>query len=265
MPADKPVSKKVKKKQWFQIVAPKLFNEQAVGETYLYSLSDAVGRTVKANLMNLTREIKAQNTNISLRINRVSGDKAYTEIVGYSMIPAAIKRMVRRGKTKLELSFVVETADHKKIRIKPIAVTQKLVKHSVSAGLDKAIKTAVEKNFRKSNYSVLMQSIVSHKFQGSLKKQLSKVYPLKIFEIKDMHVEKEAKAKGLSEEIIQQEIDAKEVKDQEEKKAEQKEAEKEEKKEKPKKAKKKKDKEEVKEEEPEEVKEEKVEEIEESE
>jgi len=248
MPADKQVSKKVRKKQWFKIVAPKLFNEQVVGETYLYSLSDAVGRTVKANLMNLTREMRAQNTNIKLGINRISGDKAYTEIIGYSMIPAAIKRMVRRGKTKLEMSFVVETADHKKIRIKPIAITQKLVKHSVSLGIGKAIKNALEKNFRKSNYSIIIQAIVSHKFQGSLKKQLSKVYPLKIFEIKDMHVEKEAKAKGLSEEIIQKEIDAKEVKEQEEKKAEQKEADKEEKKAKPKKAKKKKVKEEKKEE-----------------
>jgi len=227
----KKAGRKVRKKQWFQIVAPKLFHNQVIGEIYLYEAADAIGRYVNANLMNLIRDIKRQNINIKFVINRVSDNKAFTDVAGYEMIPASIKRMVRRGKSKIEMSLVAETSDKKKVRIKPVLITRNLVKSSVSLGLRKKAEELVIKNFKKSIYTNLVQAIVSHKFQVDLKRSLSKIYPLRIFEIKGMQIEKEAKAKGVSEEIIKKEIEEKAVKEKEREKAEQKA---EEKKEKPK-------------------------------
>ena len=143
------MGKKVRKKQWFQIVAPKLFHNQPVGEIYLYDAADALGRYVNVNLMNLTRDFKRQNINIKLVINRVSDNKAFTDVAGYKMIPASIKRMVRRGKNKIEMSLVAETADKKKVRIKPILITRNLVKSSVSLGLRKKVEELVLRILKK--------------------------------------------------------------------------------------------------------------------
>ncbi|MBW2977331.1 hypothetical protein KY331_00650 [Candidatus Woesearchaeota archaeon] len=214
----KKAGKKVRKKQWFQIVAPKLFNNQPIGEVFLYDAADAVGRYVNVNLMNLTRDVRRQNIKIKFVINRVSDNIAHTDIAGYEMIPASIKRMVRRGKSKIEISLVVETADRKKVRIKPILITRFLVKSSVSIGLRKKAEEIIDKNFRKTPYAALVQEIVAHKFQSNLKRSLSKIYPLRVCEIKNMSIEKEAKAKGLSAEIIKKEIEAKEVKEKAEEK-----------------------------------------------
>ena len=214
----KKAGKKVRKKQWFQIVAPKLFHNQVIGDIYLYDSADAVGRSVDINLMNLTRDIKRQNIKLKFLINRVSDNKAYADVSGYQMIPASIKRMVRRGKSKLEMSLVTETADKKKIRIKPIIITRTLVKSSVAAGLRKKAEEIIDKNFRKTNYANLIEEIVFHKFQSNLKKILNKIYPLKVCEIRSMSAEKESKARGLSAEIIKKEIEAKEVKEKAEEK-----------------------------------------------
>jgi len=221
----KKVGKKVRKKQWFQIVSPNLFHNQVIGDIYLYDVADAVGRHVNANLMNLTRDFKRQNINIKFLISSVSDNKLQTEVSGYKMIPASIRRIVRRGKSKLEMSFVVETADRKKVRIKPIFVTRNLVKSSVSVGLRKKAEEYISRNFKKANYDSTVQEIVSHKFQSNLKKYLNKIYPLRVCEIKSMNLEKEAKAKGMSEEIIKEQISAKAEKEKEEEKKKIKEAE----------------------------------------
>ena len=45
------------KKQWFQIVAPKIFNEQVIGEAYLTEIEKGIGRQVPINMMNLTGDM----------------------------------------------------------------------------------------------------------------------------------------------------------------------------------------------------------------
>ena len=259
----KKTGKKVRKKQWFQIIAPQLFHEQVIGEIYLYDIGDAVGRNVYSNLTSLTRDIKRQNINIKFIINRVSDNRAFTDVIGYEMIPASVRRLVRRGKSKIEASFVAETADRKKVRIKPLLIARNIVKHSVSLKLRKVVEELITKNFKKSPYINLVQSIVIHKFQSNLKKSLNKIYPLRICEIRDMQIEKEAKAKGISEDIIKKEIEAKAIKEKEKEKAELRAEEKKEKAKPKKKKEKKKAEEAKKEEKPEEKKaEEKPEEVE---
>ena len=64
-----PVSTKIKKKNWYQIVAPKIFNGAMLGETIVYDQNAMVGKTVTQNLMNLTNDSKRQNVNIKFEHN----------------------------------------------------------------------------------------------------------------------------------------------------------------------------------------------------
>ncbi|MBI2659050.1 hypothetical protein HYX05_03050 [Candidatus Woesearchaeota archaeon] len=49
---------KLKKKQWFQIIAPKQFENAVIGETLVYSPSQMLGKTLSHSLMNLTNDMK---------------------------------------------------------------------------------------------------------------------------------------------------------------------------------------------------------------
>ena len=179
------------KKRWFSIIAPRLFNNQVIGETFIVDPSVIVGRTVPVNLMNLTRNMKNQNINVKFEIKSITGEKALTEIVGYEMSPSSIKRMVRRGKDKLDQSFVVETAEGKKIRFKTLIIARGNTKQSVTSALVKNNEEILKRTAKKLNYENLVQELITHKLQSNIKRQLSKIYPLKTWEIRVMVIEKE--------------------------------------------------------------------------
>ena len=52
---------KAKKKFWFQLVAPKMFGGQVIGESYVNDPQSLKGRSVTVNLRVLTDDIKNQN------------------------------------------------------------------------------------------------------------------------------------------------------------------------------------------------------------
>ena len=177
---------KGKKKRWFQIIAPKAFKEQILGEAYLYEPSSAIGRPLKINLMNLTGDIKRQNINIRFRINSAKEGKLYAGITGYEIMTTAIKRMVRRRSSKILLSFTIETSDNKQIRIKPVILTRGRVKQSILTKLRKTAEELIREEAKKSTYEKMLDNIVNHKLQTDIKKHLKKIHPIRVVEIKEL-------------------------------------------------------------------------------
>jgi small subunit ribosomal protein S3Ae len=177
---------KGKKKRWFQIIAPKLFRQQVLGELTLYEPHTAMGRCISANLMSLTGDMKRQNVNIKFIINNIGEGKLYTDIAGYEVTPTSIKRMVRRRSSKISLSFLIETGDGKKARIKPILLTRGDVKQSVLTKLRKETEEAIKSEAKKAKLSILIEDLVNHRLQVGLKKHLNKLHPIRTVEIKEL-------------------------------------------------------------------------------
>ena len=178
-----------KKKKWHRILAPKIFNEQVIGETPSIEPDSIIGRTVNSNLMHLTRDMKKQNMNVVFEISRVMGDTAYTGVRRFELNPSSIKRFIRRGKERIDCSFVCTTADKKKARIKPLLVTINNVRGSVSTELrDKTRKYLIER-IKNTKSDILVQEIMHNKLQKELRDSLKKIYPLKICDIRVLEFE----------------------------------------------------------------------------
>src|SRR3989338_7804647 len=109
---------KIKKKQWYPIIAPKQFENAVIGDTLAYEPQQMLGKTLSHSLMNLTNDMKRQNVAIHFKIVEVEGSKAKTSIIGYEIIPSSVKRFVRRASEKISLSFNCETADSLFLRVK---------------------------------------------------------------------------------------------------------------------------------------------------
>ena len=126
---------KIKKKLWYPIVAPKMFENAVLGETIVYDPNAMIGKTLTASLMNLIHDVKRQNVNIHFKVVGVEDGKATTSIVGYQIVPSSVKRLVRRNSEKINLSFACDTSDNVMMRVKPIVITRSAVKGSVQAKL----------------------------------------------------------------------------------------------------------------------------------
>ena len=173
-----------KKKKWFDIVAPKVFNSLKIGETLAYEPSQLVGRKLRVNLMVLTNDPKKQNTNVNFKVASLSGENGVCKIVGYELNRSYIKRMVRKSTSKIDDSFVVESKSGLKFKIKPLLIARFKINNSVATEIRKKLRENVGNFFKEKSDDEIILAIVQGKLQREIRGSLKKIYPLSAFEIR---------------------------------------------------------------------------------
>lgn len=179
---------KIGRKEWYQIIAPKLFQNAVLGETYVYEPEKTIGKGLSVNLMSLTNDIKRQNININFKINSMQNGKALADVVGYYMAQSSVKRSVRKDINKIDMSFPCKASDGKSLRIKPLLITRSATKGSIVAKLRKKTEEFLTKYIKDSSCDTIINDLVNHKLQTALKKELNKIYPLRVCEIRLMEI-----------------------------------------------------------------------------
>ncbi|MBN2567411.1 hypothetical protein JXB02_04990 [Candidatus Woesearchaeota archaeon] len=192
--AKKAATPKIKKKRWVHIYGKDVFNDRFLGETPTTDLSTLPGKELKVNLMTVTNDIKKQHINLTFRIEAIEGDKAVASPVRYLIIPAHIKRIVRRKRDKIELSFLVRAKDGVVARIKPLIVTRNPTYQSVQSAIRKAAEGFVIEHFRESEFQKVMNEIVSSRFQMALRDAVKGIYPVRSVEVRELRVATEKEA-----------------------------------------------------------------------
>ncbi|MBT3836141.1 hypothetical protein HOD05_04805 [Candidatus Woesearchaeota archaeon] len=182
---------KTKKKLWFKVVAPKLFGQKEIGESYLTSSDKGVGRTLKVNLRDLTGSPRDQNAHVSFEITKVDGALLRTKTIGYSVSPSHIKRVVRKNTNRLDDVFTLKTKDGKDIIVKTLCVTLNKVQRSTCSNLRSKLQELLTVELGRADFDAFIGNLVSGKMLGSLKRGLSKIHPLKGVTIRVLQLKKE--------------------------------------------------------------------------
>lgn len=177
-------AEKVKKKKWFPVLAPKLFSERVIGEIPLYESGSMLNRGLTVNMMNLTGDPKSQHINVKVRINEVKEGKGMTEILGLEIMPSSVKRLVRRDRTKIDDSVVVQTSDKKKVRIKPLLITNSIVDASVTKSIRTKVRNNLARFVARLTYEQLVEEILSYKLQKFIGNLACKITPIRTSEIR---------------------------------------------------------------------------------
>jgi ribosomal protein S3AE len=179
----------VKKKVWLPIIAPGLFNNQQIGEMYLTEDANPAGRRVTVSLTVLTGDPQKQNVHISFDVVKKENNQLLTKTVGYSIVPAAVRKMMRRARERIDDSFCVKTQDGIAVRIKPALITRGRTKGSVLADLRSRMRAFIARSVASLTFIDFIKELVAHKFQRQLQDALRKIYPLQTCELRDVHIE----------------------------------------------------------------------------
>lgn len=182
--ASRQVLKQKKKKKWFPIYSPKTFNNQLIGESYVLESSAMDGKFMKVNLSSLTKNMKKQNVSLRLRVNQVSDNKAYTEIIGMHIVQGFVKRLVRRGRSKIDDSFLAKSKEGALIRVKPLVITTNNCVQSTSKQLRAMTKEFLRERISSQPFTTTVEGIFSYKLQKELKEKLTKVFPIRSVDIR---------------------------------------------------------------------------------
>ena len=193
--AKKVVSKSGKKKSWFTVLAPKVFNEMVVGETSAVDAQDIVGRKVKSSLMTFTRSMKKQSITVTLKVKEIKDGKAMTDIDSFVTNPSAIKRLVRRRRAKIDDSFVCKTKDSKLVRVKPMILTKSNTSNSTLTSIRHVMRYMFIMNVMKLTYGQFVDAVLNDKLVREVKKHVNVVYPVRIVSVRAFELEENPKAR----------------------------------------------------------------------
>lgn len=192
---------KVKKKKWHPIYAPKQFNEVQLGETYVSETSQIQSKYLTANLSTIVKSMRKQKINIHFKVSEVKDGKGYTTIIGYSLINAAIKRLVRRGRDKIADSFIAKTKDKQVMRLKPLVITMNQGTKSIQSAIRLEARRVIrEFTFTKTTEEVFAD-IIDGKLQKQIKDSVGKIAPVKNVEMRIAKMEENANVKVTDKEV----------------------------------------------------------------
>ncbi len=133
--------------------------------------------------LDLSRIIKGKNMDASLKIS-LKDDKLLADFYSLLIIQSSIKRMIRKGTSWIEDSFITNSKDNLKMQIKPFMITKKKVSRSLKNALRKASRELLLDYVSKKNSQEMFSSIISGKLQREMSSKLKKIYPLSNFEIR---------------------------------------------------------------------------------
>ncbi len=143
-----------------------------------------IGRFLSVSLSNITNEPQKQNVAIKFKITKVREGHLETEIYGLKMLPAAVKRLVRRNRSKIDDSFVVKSKDGKIVRVKPIVLTRGKTTGSVLAAMKKFVRAHLALKFSKTDFDQFITDLITKKLNHEIVKPLRKIFPVAVFDIR---------------------------------------------------------------------------------
>ncbi|MEK6900378.1 MAG: hypothetical protein AABX05_04615 [Nanoarchaeota archaeon] len=181
----------VKKKVWYKILSPKQFGQMEIGETYLSTPEEAVGRTLKINLKDITGNMKDQSAYVKFKVDSIEGTALKTSAIGYELTATYVKKMVRKNTDRLDDFMIFRSKDGKTALLKILIITQHKAQRSVQKQLKQKAKMLLGEELRKDSFDVFITNLVTRKTQILLKKMLHKIHPVNEVAIRMLGLQKE--------------------------------------------------------------------------
>jgi small subunit ribosomal protein S3Ae len=179
------------KKQWYEIIAPRMFGEKVVGETMAVDPKSLIGRKIQVSLMELSRNYSQFYIKLDLKVERVEGNRAFTVFMGHDIMRERVYRMVQRHGRRVDVVQDVTTKDGVHMRMKTVFMLIRRVGTSTKNSARTMAREAISEISKEKNFEDLMDMIIKGELQMQLKRHCSKVYPVGSMEIRKTELQPE--------------------------------------------------------------------------
>lgn len=180
--------KKVRAKDWFTIIAPKIFNEKEIGKTLTAKSESLIGKSLSLSAVELTNDFSKYYLKFSFRINRIDGDKAYTELSGLECLRDYISRMVVRRVRRIDEIQDLITKDNVKIRVKSLGIVTRRVKSSIEVKIREFIHQTIKKEVESMTLEEFIKKLVANEIKTNILKFGRRIYPIRNFEVRKVEI-----------------------------------------------------------------------------
>lgn len=181
------VKEKLKGKEWYQIYTPKLFGDLVIGETPSLDPELLKGRTIEVSLMDLSGDTNKYYIKLFFKVSEIDGNKALTKFSGHDCTKDFTARIVQVRTSRIDTNDVIQLTDGK-IRLKAIAISNRVVNTNLKIKIRKYIKEIIKNEISKMSIEQFVKNMVIGKTQQKIKREINKIYPLRFFEFRKSEV-----------------------------------------------------------------------------
>ena len=179
-----------KTKKWYKIIAPPSFNEKELGETPSAEPKKLVGRTIKVTLGELTEKRSQQYVGLTFQVHKVTGEHAYTTIIGHELQRGYIGRQARRMKSLVKAIFNVTTKDKQEVEVQVLCLARGGMDETQEKAVRKKIEEVVTAEAKKKAFEEFFQEVVFGKTSAEVFAKVKKIFPITRTEITKSKVKK---------------------------------------------------------------------------
>jgi small subunit ribosomal protein S3Ae len=172
-----------KAKNWYQILAPSLFNNVPVAETLAESPDNLIGRVIEVSLQDLTNDFRKSHIKLLFTVDKVEQNTAHTQLKGHVLTSDYLRRMIRRRKSRVDGVFDVETRDGALLRVKPFAIAEKRIQSSQKKLIRDVMKMVISKEGKAKTLNAFIKDCLDGKIGSEIYKNCKVYYPVKRIEV----------------------------------------------------------------------------------
>jgi small subunit ribosomal protein S3Ae len=175
-------------KVWYNINAPEIFGASQIGETLADSPEKLEGRVTQITLQDITGDFSQMHVKLNFQIDRIIGLDAHTAFVGHDLTSDYIRRLTRRKHSKMDGVYDVVTLDGYRLRIKPMAITERRIKTSQQDAIRHEMQTVVNEGASRATLPEVIRAMISGEMSKLIFRRCKPIYPIKRVEIRRSQV-----------------------------------------------------------------------------
>ena len=179
---------KFKKDRWYEIVAPKMFDEKVIGHTVATDEKQLYDRRVEISYRLLGGSLRVAHIKLKFKIKDVKGRKCYTEFDGFELMREHIKRHLRRGRTLVDSVDYYTTKDGRKVQLTLHILTRKRVNTTQKEAIREIAVKYLQDLANEKTLEDFALDLVHGKYVSGLKEKLTKIAPIYKIEISKMEI-----------------------------------------------------------------------------
>ncbi|MFQ5800454.1 MAG: 30S ribosomal protein S3ae [Candidatus Hydrothermarchaeales archaeon] len=177
-----------KTKKWYDILAPPMFGEQKIGETFSSDPKSIVGRTIQAPLSTLIGDFSKQHVTLKFQVIEIKDKIAKTRFVEHSITREYMRSLIRRKTTRIEGVSDVTTKDGVKVRVKAIALALGRAQELQEKLIRKLMHEVAARHAKNMEFDRFIHDVVVGRIPSAMYREAGKIYPLKRMEVRKTEV-----------------------------------------------------------------------------
>jgi small subunit ribosomal protein S3Ae len=167
-------------KTWYTVCTPPYFGGFEITSVPASDGSKVVGRVVETTLYDITKQDISQiNTKIFFQITGTQGTKTETIFKGHEYSREFLRSLVRRGSSRIDGIFNVQTKDGYILRVYAVTFSRKRLNPSQETAVRKIMQQIIEEKAKNLLFDQIVQELVLGKVASDIYNQATKIAPLR--------------------------------------------------------------------------------------